>query len=404
MVQAIENKAIKRWPYLIYGFTVMLFLGLIYAWSVFITPLESQFGWIRSQTSLIFTISMSFFCIGIIAGGFLIKKLSFRRVFYLSALFVLTGFVLSTRIQTLIGIYISYGVICGFGVGLGYNAILSMFTKWYPDKPGFCSGALLMGFGFGGLLLGKMATYLMGIIAWQGTFQVFGIITASLLVLCTHIVNENPPETIQSIPKNTSINSDWGEKEMNHIEIIRRPSFWLFFFWAMCMCASGLSIIGNAVPIVQEIGAQTALATTIAGLISVANGLSRIFFGSAYDVIGKLKTMLIDSILMITAITILIIAISTESIVLLVIGFILIGLGYGGVPPISVSYANRMYGAKNYPINFSILNINVIPASILGPALAGMLQTVTNSYLPSFYILLGMSILAGILGLLIKRP
>ena len=115
---------VKRWPYLVYGFFMMLFLGLIYAWSVFITPLETTFGWVRSQTSLIFTISMSSFCLGGILAGFLIKRAGFRKTMFLSGLFILSGFIGSTRIQSLMGIYLTYGVLCGMGAGLGYNATL----------------------------------------------------------------------------------------------------------------------------------------------------------------------------------------------------------------------------------------------------------------------------------------
>ena len=399
-----KEKQANRIPHLIYGIIVMLFLGLIYAWSVFIAPLEASFGWVRSETSLVFTISMSFFCLGGIAGGFLIRKISIRNTLHLSAFFVLIGFISSTRIHSLTGIYITYGFLCGFGVGLGYNATLSLFAKWYPDKPGFCSGSLLMGFGFGGLLLGTSATYLMDIIGWQGTFILFGVLSAFLLALCTYIIDENPPSITNLDPVHNKSNADWETEDMMPQKMLKRASFWLYFFWAMCLSASGLAVIGNAVPIAQEFGVQSALATTIAGLISVTNGFSRIVFGSAFDLIGKRKTMLINAILALIAVSILIVAFTTGSIVLLIAGFIMIGMAYGGVPPTSASFANRMYGPKNYPINFSIININIIPASILGPALAGMIQVATNSYQSAFYILFVLCILAGIAGLLIKNP
>lgn len=399
-----QKKSTERWVYLIYGILIMLFLGLIYAWSVFITPLETEFGWVRSETSLVFTISMSFFCIGGIAGGFLIKKISFRKSLYLSALFILTGFFAATRINSLIGIYLTYGVLCGFGVGLGYNTTLGMFAKWYPDKPGFCSGALLMGFGFGGLLLGTSASYLMAVIGWRGTFILFGGVTAALLTVGALVIRESTPGTIFPAPKNQSANKAEEGQELDHKQMVRRSSFWLYFFWAMCLSASGLAVIGNAVPIAQEVGVTAVLATALAGLISVSNGISRILFGSAFDLFGRRKTMLIDSLLSVVAVAILIMALSSNNQILLIIGFILIGLAYGGIPPTSASFANRMYGPKNYPVNFSIININIIPASLLGPALAGALQVTTDSYLLAFIVFMAFCICAGIAGVLIKKP
>ena len=403
MELSIPNTAVKRWPYLIYGFFMMLFLGLIYAWSVFITPLETTFGWVRSQTSLIFTISMSSFCIGGIAAGFLIKKASFRNTLYLSALFILCGFIGATRIHSLAGIYLTYGILCGFGVGLGYNATLGLFTKWYPDKPGFCSGTLLMGFGFGGLLLGNLATYLMGIVSWQGTFIIFGIISAFLLSISTHIIKENPPKLEFSTSANQSAASDQTSVDLEAGQMIKRSSFWLYSIFTMFMGASGLAVIGNAVPIAQEIGMPITLATTVAGLVSVTNGASRILFGSAFDLIGRRKTILIDACIAVIAVSILIAALSFSSIPLLIAGFILIGMSYGGVPPTSASFVNRMYGPKNFPVNFSIVNLNIIPASLLGPALAGTMQVASGSYLNAFYVLLMLCLLGGIAGYLIKK-
>jgi OFA family oxalate/formate antiporter-like MFS transporter len=78
-------------------------------------------------------------------------------------------------------------------------------------------------------------------------------------------------------------------------------------------------------------------------------------------------------------------------------------MAYGGLPPITASFANRMYGPKNYPVNFSILNLFVIPAALLGPAMAGSIQVATASYQSAFYIMLLLSILAGISGMLIKK-
>ena len=34
-----------------------LALGTLYAWSVFVAPLEARFGWKRADTSMVFTIA-----------------------------------------------------------------------------------------------------------------------------------------------------------------------------------------------------------------------------------------------------------------------------------------------------------------------------------------------------------
>jgi OFA family oxalate/formate antiporter-like MFS transporter len=65
---------------LITGFVVTLFLGLLYAWSLFIAPLEKEFGWLRSETSGIFAASMFCFQIGGFVGGRLSSRFPAKRL------------------------------------------------------------------------------------------------------------------------------------------------------------------------------------------------------------------------------------------------------------------------------------------------------------------------------------
>ena len=55
---------------IIISLLTLIFLGLIYAWSIFVVPLENEFGWSRSETSLTFTISIMAFCLSMMFGGF----------------------------------------------------------------------------------------------------------------------------------------------------------------------------------------------------------------------------------------------------------------------------------------------------------------------------------------------
>ena len=101
-----------RLGYGITGFILLIFLGMIYAWSIFIRPLEAEFGWLRSQTSLIFTISMIGFCVGNLAAGQITPKTSPRVSILIAAVVIGIGFIASSFTSSLPWIYISYGVAC----------------------------------------------------------------------------------------------------------------------------------------------------------------------------------------------------------------------------------------------------------------------------------------------------
>lgn len=57
----MQPQGISRWWRLAGGLSMNLALGTLYAWSVFVAPLESQFGWKRADTSMVFTIAASIF-------------------------------------------------------------------------------------------------------------------------------------------------------------------------------------------------------------------------------------------------------------------------------------------------------------------------------------------------------
>ena len=63
-------RSASRWIYVAVGCVVLLFSGLVYAWSVLSGPIAAEFPrWTTAQLSLTFTIVMSFFCLGGLTCG-----------------------------------------------------------------------------------------------------------------------------------------------------------------------------------------------------------------------------------------------------------------------------------------------------------------------------------------------
>ena len=155
-------KQLNRWVYAIVGVIVLLFAGLVYAWSVLSTPIGAEFtGWTKAQLSLTFTLVMILFCIGSLLCGLLAGRLSAKNAVRLGAVLFLAGFFIASRCQSPLTLYLGFGVLCGLGSGLSYNAVMSTMVRWFPDRPGLISGVLLMGFG-GGSFLGGNASQIFG--------------------------------------------------------------------------------------------------------------------------------------------------------------------------------------------------------------------------------------------------
>ena len=146
----------KRWIYVFCGFMVFLFLGAALAWSVFVVPIETLYGWTRSQTSLAFTINVLCFSVGSILAGILSKHMTHSTLLKVAAVVMLIGFFGASLITQPWHLYVTYGFIVGTAIGMGYNCVLSTVPSWLPDKSGTVTGMLLMGYSLSTAIFGPV--------------------------------------------------------------------------------------------------------------------------------------------------------------------------------------------------------------------------------------------------------
>jgi len=372
---------------------MMLCMGLVYAWSIFVAPLEEDFGWIRTETSFVFTLSMIFFCLSSLGGGILERKIGYRWVVLAAAAFFLVGFVSASRVQSLTGIYIAYGVFCGTGVGLSYAVTQGAVLSWFPDKTGLVSGAMLMGFGLGGMLLGSGATALIAWFGWRATFLLLGVVSAAFMTFSAFFVRPAGKEELLLLPQPArEPDRDKGSRpETTPRQLLSSPSFQLLFLRTAVLNSVGLVVIGNAAPCATDIGASAVLATFSAGLVSVFNGGGRVVFGAAFDRLGAKRAYSLNIVCVLAALIVLMGALQFHSVALLLFGYVLAGMSYGGVPALNSAYLNWRHGKKYFSVHYGVVNMTIIPSSFIGPALAGWIRVTTGSYFNIFLLLLALT-------------
>ena len=372
----------KRWLYAVIGVVILLFAGLVYAWAVLSGPIQADFGWTKDEITRPYTVVMIFFCIGCVASGALAAKIPAKIYVWLSAALFLIGFLISANISNLIMLILGFGVICGFASGLAYSAVMSTVGKWFPDKQGLISGILLMGFGISSFVIGKLYDAFtpdtFG--AWRTSFTVIGIIIAVVMAVCGFFIRKPGPDfDIKPAANGKQRRENPAAIEANAGLMLRQPSFWLYLLWVIFMSAAGLALISQAKGVATEAGVTGGTVATIVGLISIANGISRIIFGGLYDKIGRSAVMQIVNALFILEAIVLIVALLKSSFVLLVLGFIIGGAAYGGVTPTNSAFISSYYGMKNYPLNFSIINCNLLIASF-GSNIAAKIYDASGSF------------------------
>lgn len=396
-----------RWAYLAAGVAAMLFAGVIYAWSILKAPLQEAFGWTAPQLALNFTLTMCFFCLGGFVSSLAAKRVGGKYVICAGAILTAVGFILTSRLNgtSVISLYIAYGLLAGFGIGCAYVTTISTVSAWFPDKKGFCSGCLMMGFGASTLLLGSLANGLIDSIGWRRTFLLLGAVIGAVILLVGLFLRL--PDSKVVLPQVKKVHNkaaeDFAPIDYTTGQMIRRFTFWRAFLCIVLLASVGNAVISFARDVVLSVGASAGAATTMVGVLAVCNGLGRIATGALFDAAGRKVTMLTANITAILAAAVTLLAVVTSSVVLCIGGLCLVGFSYGACPTLSASFIAAFYGNRYFATNFSVMNFNLMGASVVA-TLASSILTSSGGYTAPLLMLLILSMVALVLNLSIKKP
>ncbi|MBO7161867.1 MAG: MFS transporter [Clostridia bacterium] len=404
-----KNKALNyRWFILAVGVITMLFAGIIYAWSILKVPFQTELGFTTDSLALNFTLTMSFFCLGGLGSSWLSKKIGIRFSILISGVFAGIGFILTSFLkegQTPL-IYVTYALMSGLGIGMAYILIISTVNSWFPDKKGLSSGALMMGFGASSLILGNLADSLFkSSIGWRATYIILGIALGAVVCVSALFIKRPNADIVFPAPKKslTAAAEAFEIKDYKPTEMIKTFTFWRAFVFLVCVTAVGNSVISFARDLAISVGAETALATTLVGVLAVCNGLGRIITGAVFDTMGRRFTMLGANILTIIAAGTTLVAVSINSLPLCIAGLCLTGMSYGASPTVASVFTSAFYGTKHFAANLGVMNFNLMCASFVATACSSIL-TATAGYTIPFVLLLSLAVIALGLNLSIRKP
>lgn len=406
---ATKNNLNKRWFYLAAGVFAMLFSGVLYAWSILKIPFKESFGWEDSVLSLNFTLTMCFFCLGAFFGSLICKKIGPKFTLIISGILVGAGFIstglLSADLPYLI--YLTYAILAGTGIGISYNVVVSTVCLWFPDKKGFCSGCLMMGFGISTLLLGNTISVLFenASFGWSKTYILLGAVIAAVIVVAGIILRLPTKDIVfPEVKKTKAVTKEaFDVRDFSTSEMLKSFTFWRAFLCMAFITAVGNSVISFARDLVISVDAAPVLATTLVGVLSVCNGLGRILTGAVYDALGRRITMIAENILTIVAAGITLLAVVIHSLPVCIIGLCLTGLSYGSCPTMTSAFTASFYGQKYFSVNYSLTNFNLILAAFIANFSNSLLSS-TCAYTAPFIMLLILAVCALGLNFSIKKP
>jgi OFA family oxalate/formate antiporter-like MFS transporter len=388
------------------GVVIQVALGAVYAWSVFRVPLTENYGTSVSAVNLTFSIAILSLGCAAFFGGLLMARVGPKLVAILSGVLYGAGiFLASFATESLTLLYLTYGLLAGVGIGLGYIVPIATLVKWFPDKRGFITGVAVAGFGAGALVTAPIARYLVGSVGLFPTFAILGVIYL-VMVIGAALFLKNPPEGWKPEGWEPPPAEETVDRSGIDYSLGGALKTWQWYaLWALLFLnvTAGIAIISEASPIAQELtGVEPLVAAGLVSIISIANGAGRFLWAWLSDAIGR-KWVFLTMYLLQALLFFLIPIIGGTYFVLAILAFVIVscyGGGFGTMPAFNADY----FGSKNVGTIYGLMITAWGFGGVLGPLLISRVVDATGGYQNAFYILAGLMLVSSVLPFIVRPP
>jgi len=406
----------NRWMIAAAGTLLQLCLGTVYAWSIFQKDLVKTYGWSETEAVITFSLAIGFLGATAAWGGVKLKKYGPRKLAVTGGVLFGLGFLVAgaallwlakpveegfARTAGLFGhqtlplllLYLGYGVIGGIGLGLGYVTPVATVAKWFPDRKGLVTGMVVMGFGFGAVLMSlvlKDAVYERVGESYGYMFLIFGGLFLLITPLVASVLRNPPDGWLPAGYTPPTGAAGTGGKDLEHqsgrcVASVRFGMMWLVFF---CNIFAGIAILSMQSPLVQDLFRKLApyvemaegpekikdlakLGALLVAISSLFNGVGRFFWGGLSDRIGRTRAFRLMLVTQIAAFVGLIFVQNPYAFGALVCYILLCyGGGFGTMP----SYVLDVFGAKKMAVVYGVVLTAWAAAGIIGPTVFGMIR------------------------------
>lgn len=356
-----------------------------YVWTLFTGPLNQKLGTTLAEIQVTFSLLIVLQTFFSPFQAYLVDRFGPKLLISVGAIMSGGSWILSSYANSLAALYISYGVIGGFGTGIIYVGIIGLVVRWFPDRRGLATGLAAAGYGFGAFFTSFPIDSMIKSSGYERTLLVWGIIQATIGVAAA-LGLRVPPEGYRPAgfdPGTVQLEMQ-SERSYSPKEMLQSPIFYLLFIMMAMMSTSGLMVVSNVGPFATEYKVAQVLVFGMAALplsltlSRVTNGLTRPFFGWVSDRIGRESTMALAFSLEAIAIVVLFAFIDNPAMFVVLTG--LVFFGWGEIFSLFPSTLTDTFGPKFAATNYGFLYIAQGVGSIFGGPAAAFLKEETGSW------------------------
>ena len=389
------------------GLSIGAVLGTVqFAFSLFILPLEDEFGWSRTQVNGALTV-------GVVSGilspfiGNMMDRVGARWTMAGSIALVAFAFLLRSVMTELWQFYLFSALMFAGTPGATMMPAGRLVNAWFPRIRGRMMGIVTAGNNFGSMIAIPIIAALITLVGWRWTFGVLAIGLLGMAMLVALVIRDTADDVRKEQNKRWAPDSSESRNILNTnegfnaSEALRTSAFWFLVIGMTLQQFVRTGVVSQLVPHLQKVGFSLSMATGAMMLLAFFGMSSKLIFGRLSETITARLAFVVIMILQVAGLAVLIVSggsIATWA------AIVVFGLGMGGVGALTPLVITDMFGLKQFGSIMGLTRMPLILPVFAGPIMAGMIYDSTGDYNLMFGITIGLLIISIAAFMLTKTP
>lgn len=267
-------------------FFMALGIGSLLCISVFLKPLEAEFGWPRGVTSFAYLAGTVALGVGGIAMGWLADRVPMRRMLFLGALAMGLLSLALSRQTALWQLYVYYVLFGLLGSAAVFVPGMALVGSWFTRNRGLAIGCTTAAFALIQGLMPSIVRYLITDVGWRGAYTALGLFCLAVLVPMSWLMRRPGEGTAQ------------GAAPAAETQTFALPPQVATGFISVAVvfcCITMATPMVHVVALAQDLGFGPQEAAGVLTVLMVAGLAGRVIIGKLADALGSVPAYLLAS-------------------------------------------------------------------------------------------------------------
>jgi MFS family permease len=367
--------------------------------TVYVKPLEAEFGWSRKLISAAISIGALSMAFSAPFIGRLIDRLGARRIMLLGATTVGGASILLSQMHSL-PFYYAVFVVSGVGQAAATVIPISLVvSNWFTAKRGLAMGIVMSGTGLGAMVMVPVTTWIVARWGWRTSTLVMGLIIIGVAVPANLLFIRTKPSEMGLSADGTAVGDQPGGAGvpigLTVGAAARTRSFWMIAAIMFIFGHVGLGIGVHMMAYLSEVGYSEATASMIIAVISAMTVGGKVGMGFLVDRWGLRWAVVLTCVLVATGIILLM---SAQPLSVALVFAAIYGFAIGAPLVFNPTLTAQYLGLAHFGAIFGILNLVGTIGAALGPVVSGAIYDTSKSYVPAYIFFLALIAIAALCG------